>query len=188
MLDEDDNSYKKYVRMSDFITGRTDSKLTSNKMVKFILFFISIIVIIISESTLLIDAKPSTYINILRKPVARILVAAAVASAFPLESFANTREVGNMATSGFIFKDTLKISAFEDPKIEGITLYLADFERPITEKLAKDFFNDPSSSSLSCAQTGPVNTIDITKKISTDASGEEVFEESKNLFFKVAFS
>ena len=58
--------------------------------------------------------------------------------------------------------------AFQDPKIEGITLYLADFERPINEKLAKDFFDDPSSTSLTCARGPAVKVGDINK----DPSGE----------------
>eukprot|EP01038_Epipyxis_sp_PR26KG_P008166 gene8166-11052_t len=94
----------------------------------------------------------------------------------------NAREVGNIATSGFIFKDSMKINAFVDPKIQGITLYISDFERPITEKLSKDFFNDPSSSSITCVKSGPINLKD--SGISLDSSGEEVFEESRNLFFK----
>ena len=123
------------------------------------------------------------FIETVRKPFAAIAVASTFISSIP--AFADSRDVGNMATSGFFFKDTLRISAFEDPKINGITLYLADFERPLTEKLAKDFFNDPSSSSLSCAQTGPINRNEILNKISSDPSGEEVFEENRNLFFKV---
>lgn len=92
------------------------------------------------------------------------------------------RDVASISTSGIIFKDTLKVSAFEDPKVSGVALYISDFERPLTEKLAKDFFNDPSSSSLTCVRTGPMT---FKSDISTSSEGEEVFEESRNLFFKV---
>ena len=95
-----------------------------------------------------------------------------------------SREVANIPATGLVFKDYLKINAFEDPKIRGITIYLSDFDRSITDKLSKDFFDDPSTSSLSCAQTGPVLASDIVA-ISKDRAGEEVFEESRNLFFKV---
>jgi catabolite regulation protein CreA len=95
-----------------------------------------------------------------------------------------SREVANIPATGLVFKDYLKISAFEDPKIRGVTIYLSDFDRSITDKLSKDFFDDPSTSSLSCAQTGPVLASDIVA-ISKDRAGEEVFEESRNLFFKV---
>eukprot|EP00601_Ochromonadales_sp_CCMP2298_P000458 CAMPEP_0173186116 /NCGR_PEP_ID=MMETSP1141-20130122/9951_1 /TAXON_ID=483371 /ORGANISM="non described non described, Strain CCMP2298" /LENGTH=179 /DNA_ID=CAMNT_0014109759 /DNA_START=105 /DNA_END=645 /DNA_ORIENTATION=+ len=92
-----------------------------------------------------------------------------------------SREVGNIPATGFVFKDYLKINAFSDPKVKGVELYVADFERPLTEKLGKDFFDDPSSSSLACAQVGPVV---VAKDMSTSPEGEEVFEESRNLFFK----
>lgn len=95
-----------------------------------------------------------------------------------------SREIANIPATGLVFKDYLKVSAFEDPKIKGITIYLSDFDRSITDKLSKDFFDDPSTSSLSCAQTGPVLASDIVA-ISKDKAGEEVFEESRNLFFKV---
>jgi catabolite regulation protein CreA len=92
---------------------------------------------------------------------------------------ADSRLVGDVPTSGFVFKDTLKITAFNDPKVEGITLYLADFDRPAIEKL-NNIFDDPSSSSLTCAKTGPITF----KNIDRSQQGEEVFEESKNLIFK----
>lgn len=91
-----------------------------------------------------------------------------------------SREVASIATSGIIFKDTLKINAFPDPKVQGVVIYLADFERPLTEKLQKDFFDDPSSTSLACSQSGPIKIGDI----SMSSDGEEVFESNRNLFFK----
>ena len=94
---------------------------------------------------------------------------------------ADSREVGSITTSGIFFKDSLKINAFNDPKVEGVTIYLADFERPITEKLQKDFFDDPSSTALTCAKNGPIKIGDI----SMGSDGEEVFEANRNLFFKV---
>ncbi len=58
---------------------------------------------------------------------------------------------------------------------------MSDFERPITEKLSRDFFNDPSSSSLTCSAAGSVT---LGEDVDRSKAGEEVFEESKNLFFK----
>ena len=95
---------------------------------------------------------------------------------------ANANLVGEFTTNGLIFKDKLKINEFNDPKVQGISLYMTEFERPINEKLSGDFFNDPSSASLTCARTGPIV---ISKDIGRGLQGEEVFEESKNLFFKV---
>jgi catabolite regulation protein CreA len=94
---------------------------------------------------------------------------------------ADSREVGSMTTSGIIFKDTLKINAFSDPKVQGVTIYLADFDRPLAEKLTNDPFNDPSATALACVQNGPIVIGDINKS----PDGEEVFEASRNLFFKV---
>lgn len=91
------------------------------------------------------------------------------------------KNVADISTSGFIFKDTLKVSKFADPKLPGITVYLSDFDRPINEKLSGNIFDDPSSTSLTCVQTAPVS---LPTDISYDREGEEVFEESKNLFFK----
>ena len=62
-----------------------------------------------------------------------------------------------------------------------MTIYLADFERPINEKIKKDFFDDPTSTSLTCARGTTVNVGDISK----DPGGEEVFEVNRSLFFKV---
>lgn len=59
----------------------------------------------------------------------------------------------------------LNFIAFQDPKVEGVTIYLADFERPITEKLAKDFFDDPTSTSLTCARGTNIKVGDISKDL-----------------------
>ena len=118
-----------------------------------------------------------------KKCLAPILTGLSLWSAAPISSVhaAGTREIANVATSGIVFKDTLRISAFQDPKVSGVVLYLSDFDRPLTEKLAKDFFNDPSTASLACAKTGDVT---FSKDINLSSEGEEIFEESRNLFFK----
>ena len=157
----------------------------SQSMMAFILFSVTAIIFLFTSQASCSSPFKKILMEKFRKPFAAIAIASSTfLPAF--SAYGGTRDVGIMATSGFIFKDTLRISAFEDPKIKGITLYLADFERPITDKLANDFFNEPSSSSLSCAQTGPINRNEVLSSISTDASGEEVFEESRNLFFKVS--
>ena len=95
---------------------------------------------------------------------------------------ANSRVVGEISTSGIVFKDTLKIQSFRDPKISNVVIYLSDFERPITEKLTNNFFDDPSSSSITCVKIGDVNIAD--SKIDESNGGEEIFKENKNLFLK----
>jgi len=62
-----------------------------------------------------------------------------------------------------------------------VTLYISSFQRPITEKIQKGFFSDPSFSSVSCAKTGPIKVAD---NINTSITGEEVFQESRSLIFK----
>jgi catabolite regulation protein CreA len=78
-------------------------------------------------------------------------------------------------------KDTLTIESFDDPKVKGVTLYISNFQRPLNERLSKDFFNDPSSASVGCARTGPIA---IADNIALGKQGEEVFEENKSLLFK----
>jgi catabolite regulation protein CreA len=73
------------------------------------------------------------------------------------------------------------VESFEDPKVKGVSLYVSNFQRPLTERIQKDFFSDPSSASITCARSGPIS---IADNINTSKQGEEVFEESKSLLFK----
>ena len=45
-----------------------------------------------------------------------------------------SRTVGQISGSGLVFKDTLVIESFDDPKVRGVTLYVSNFERPLTGK------------------------------------------------------
>jgi catabolite regulation protein CreA len=120
--------------------------------------------------------------------VAALMLTAALTVA-PLTPFTalpahaeSKRVIGEIQGSGLVFKDTLKVEAFDDPKVEGVQLYLSDFQRPVTEKLAKgDIFSDPSQGGLSCSHKGKVV---VTKAASTALDGEEVFSESRSLIFK----
>lgn len=69
-----------------------------------------------------------------------------------------------------------------DPKIKGVVLYISNFDRPITEKLGGNFFNDPAYASVACAKTG--KDVAIADNIAKGLQGEEVFEESRSLLFK----
>ena len=66
------------------------------------------------------------------------------------------RQVADIPASGIIFKDSINVEAFRDPKVEGVTIYISDFRRPLAERIAKDFFSDPSQASVACVRTGPV--------------------------------
>ena len=61
--------------------------------------------------------------------------AAAVTSGLvaPTEASADgSRTIGQISGSGLVFKDTLVVEAFDDPKVKGVTLYVSNFERPLT--------------------------------------------------------
>jgi catabolite regulation protein CreA len=69
----------------------------------------------------------------------------------------------------------------EDEQVQGIAIYLTDYNRSITERLAKDPFSDPSQASLTCVATGSV-TIKDEAAIS-GSEGKEFFKERKGLNF-----
>jgi catabolite regulation protein CreA len=95
---------------------------------------------------------------------------------------AESTVVGEIAGSGLVFKDTLVVEQFDDPKVKGVSLYISNFQKPMTEKIAKgEIFSDPSFASVSCARTGKIT---IADNIVKGKQGEEVFEESKSLLFK----
>lgn len=93
----------------------------------------------------------------------------------------SSKLIGELQGSGLVFKDTLEIERFEDPKVKGVELYISNFQRPLSEKLNKGFFNDPSTAAVACAKTGKVS---IADNINKSTSGEEVFKESKSIMFK----
>jgi len=95
---------------------------------------------------------------------------------------AGSTVIGEIAGSGIVFKDTLVVEQFDDPKVKGVSLYISNFQKPLAEKISKgQLFSDPSFASVSCARTGPIT---IADNIAKGKQGEEVFEESKSLLFK----
>jgi CreA protein len=75
----------------------------------------------------------------------------------------------------------LKVTAFADPAVQGVTCHIVDFDRSLIDRLSKgNWFEDPSNASIACRQTGPVTVgeINLSKR------GEEVFSERKSLIFK----
>ena len=112
----------------------------------------------------------------------RAALAGALALVAPTASRAiDKREVAEIDTAGILFKDKLVIDAFPDPKVEGVTLYVSDFSRPITDRVQKDFFSDPSQADLACARTGPIK---LAADVAMGREGEEVFNEARSLLFK----
>lgn len=92
------------------------------------------------------------------------------------------RDVGQVST---VFKlltpnDKIKVAAFEDPKVSGITCFIS---RAVTGgiKGAIGVAEDTSDASISCHQTGPIKFV---KPVEGDIEGEEVFNERRSFLFK----
>ena len=72
-----------------------------------------------------------------------------------------------------------------DPKVEGVELYVSDFQRGISDRLGSDFFGDPTSAALACAKVGRVRvdpSVDPVDELHQE--GEEVFSQAKSLLFR----
>lgn len=75
----------------------------------------------------------------------------------------------------------IKIEAFQDSKVQGITCHMAHFDRGVIDRMQKgDWFENPSNGSISCGITGPVIMGDLSDK----KGGEEVFRQRQSLVFK----
>jgi CreA protein len=92
---------------------------------------------------------------------------------------ANAEEIGSVDTTFRMMgpNDKIKILAFDDPKIDGVTCYLSKAEKGGASG-AFGLAEDPSNASIACRQTGP-----ITIK-QTFNDGEEVFSERRSPLFK----
>ena len=104
-----------------------------------------------------------------------VLVLAAAAVASP----AAAQEVGEVGVD-WLGNDII-VEAIQDPEVKGVTCHVSYFERGIVDRLQKgNWFEDPSDSSISCRQTGPVviGDIDLSK------DGEEVFNQGISLIWK----
>jgi CreA protein len=73
------------------------------------------------------------------------------------------------------------IEAVKDPEVEGVTCHVSYFDRGVVDRLQKgNWFENPSDSSISCRQTGPIKIGDID--LSED--GEEIFNQGISLIWK----
>lgn len=92
---------------------------------------------------------------------------------------ASAEQVGNVDVDWL--GNDIVIEAFEDPKISGVTCHVAYFERGLVDRLQKgNWFEDPSNSSISCRQSGPLEIGDIER----DDEGESVFSERRSVVWK----
>ena len=103
-------------------------------------------------------------------PILLLFAAAAAARADEVGSFAN-----DWTGNGLV------VEAFSDPQVAGVTCHVVHFDRSVIDRLTKgNWFENPSNSSISCQQTGPI----VIGKIVTGPKGEEVFSQRMSLFFK----
>lgn len=73
------------------------------------------------------------------------------------------------------------VEAVADPEVKGVTCHVTYFDRSIIDRLKQgNWFEDPSNSSISCRQTGPVEIGDID----LSREGEEVFRQGRSLIWK----
>jgi CreA protein len=99
--------------------------------------------------------------------------------ALVLATTAHTEEVGEVGVDWF--GNDIIIESIRDPKVQGVTCHLAYFDRGIIDRLQQgNWFEDPSNTSISCTQTGPITLGDIAR----GKGGEQVFKESRSIVFK----
>ncbi len=94
-------------------------------------------------------------------------------------SAATAQQVGEVGVDWL--GNDIVIEAIRDPKVEGVTCHVSYFDRGVIDRLQKgNWFEDPSDSSISCRQTGPITIGDID----LDEEGEEVFKQGISLIWK----
>jgi CreA protein len=92
---------------------------------------------------------------------------------------ASAQEVGKVGVDWT--GNDIVIEAIKDPKVEGVTCHVSYFDRGVIDRLRKgNWFEDPSDSSISCRQTGPITIGDID----LSQGGEEVFKQGISLIWK----
>lgn len=96
-----------------------------------------------------------------------------------LVTSASAEEVGKVGVD-WIGNDIV-IEAVADPEVKGVTCHVTYFDRSLIDRLKQgNWFEDPSNSSISCRQTGPVEIGDID----LSRGGEEVFRQGRSLIWK----
>lgn len=107
------------------------------------------------------------------------LTACALALALSACGANNTQEVAEINNDWT--GNEIKIDAFNDEKVSGVTCHMAHFDRGVYDRLKKgSWFENPSNGSINCVQTGPI----IVGDIDLDKNGEEVFRQRQSPIFK----
>lgn len=88
-------------------------------------------------------------------------------------------EVGEFAND--LTGNEIKVVLLKDPDVPGVSCYLASFDRGFWDRVGKgNWFENPSNSSISCVQTGPIPASALASiKQSTD-----IFSQRQSLVFK----
>jgi Uncharacterized protein conserved in bacteria len=114
----------------------------------------------------------------MKRPV--FLASAAAALAAGLLAAAASAEVVGKVGVDWIGNDII-VEAVADPEVKGVTCHVTYFDRSIIDRLKQgNWFEDPSNSSISCRQTGPIEIGDID----LSRGGEEVFRQGRSLIWK----
>lgn len=109
----------------------------------------------------------------------RIFTSAVALLALVTAGPAGAQQVGKVGVDWL--GNDIMVEAIADPKVEGITCHVAYFERGMIDRLQKgNWFEDPSDSSISCRQTGPI----VIGDIDLSRGGEEVFRQGISLIWK----
>ena len=87
----------------------------------------------------------------------------------------NENEIGDISLGMLTLKD-IKIERMVDPKISGVTCFIAHVKGNLD-------MVDPSDTSIACRQTGEI-TLSHINVIDKSDSGEVVFKTAKSIFFK----
>ena len=109
----------------------------------------------------------------------RLIPALLIAAAFGGWQPAAAEEVGKVGVD-WTGNDII-VEAIKDPAVDGVTCHVSYFDRGIIDRLHKgNWFEDPSDSSISCRQTGPITI----GNIDMGEAGEEVFKQGISLIWK----
>jgi CreA protein len=91
----------------------------------------------------------------------------------------NTQEVAEINNDWT--GNEIKVDAFTDEKVAGVTCHMAHFDRGVYDRLKKgSWFENPSNGSINCVQTGPITVGDID----LGKDGEAVFKQRQSPVFK----
>lgn len=116
----------------------------------------------------------------MQRLIGRKLIGGALAACLVVGAgAAAAQEVGKVGVD-WLGNDII-VEAIKDPKVEGVTCHVTYFERGMIDRLKKgNWFEDPSDSSISCRQTGPITI----GEIDMSEAGEEVFKQGISLIWK----